>query len=176
MFRKCMKSNMQWTKSDVVACVCVCWGGVSKIKVAQKVLKHILGLEFLKSDDILRIGLFLLGAYRQPTNRTATIVIRRVFPLLKRRAQKPIDFMNHQLPHSIETLTTACLFAGNPSSFGCCLTWEPRSNEFMHHVNVSDPCCCLCVHYQVVLFGWGCQMANTSAKNTSCLLSLNPPP
>ena len=35
---------------------------------------------------------------------------------------KTKDFTNHQLPHSIETLTTACLLAGNPSSFGCCLT------------------------------------------------------
>ena len=59
---------------------------------------------------------------------------------------------------------TLHLLAGNPSSFGCCLTWESSSNESIHHANVLSPCCCLCVHYQVMLFGWRCQMANASEK------------
>ena len=44
--RKCIKPNLSRSKSG---------GDWSKIKVAQNVLKQILVLEFLKSDDIFEL-------------------------------------------------------------------------------------------------------------------------
>ena len=47
--QKCMKPNLVRTDSRM---------GCLKIKVAQNDLKHILVLEFLKSDEIVKIGFF----------------------------------------------------------------------------------------------------------------------
>ena len=43
-------------------------GLVHNSKFFQNGLKHILVLEFLKSDEVLKIGIFLI-VYTQPTNR-----------------------------------------------------------------------------------------------------------
>ena len=49
--RKCIEPNLVRTKSGG-------GGRGPKIKVAQNGLKHIFLLEFLKSDEILKIGFF----------------------------------------------------------------------------------------------------------------------
>ena len=61
--RKCIETNL--VLSD--------WGEAPKIKVAQNGLKHILVLEFLKSDEICEIGqisVFYTISHRHHSDQT----------------------------------------------------------------------------------------------------------